>query len=263
MGWLKVQPYGRSGAPGVVALDAPEATLVEPPLQSRANVLQTLWIVPGPAAVWLEVDREGKSARRQLPLRGPMPVAAVAAWTRNEEPLSVTMFLVENQAGTVQVKSVRLPSGEESVLRESEGRFVGLEIDQWMGFAWVHLLTKVTDKDPRTGDPIERLDIARWSLDEGIVTPGRGWSLPLAPDGLRLEDLRQTVSLPEGAGIALLFENADGWIACTAGDRARIQPPADAQVRHPHLVATPAGVCFTFHEDRRGFSALPVFERRG
>jgi hypothetical protein len=193
-----------------------------------------------------------------------MPLAAVAAWTRNEEPLSVTLFLVESgEAGTLRVKTVGLPSGEENVLHESKAQFVGLEIDQWMGFAWIHLLAKVTEKDPRTGGPIDRLEIARWSLDEGIVTPGRSWSLPLAPDGFRVEDLRQTVSLPEGAGVALLFEKADGWIVCTADDRARIQPPADVQVHHAHLVATPAGVCFTFHENRRGFSALPVFERRG
>jgi hypothetical protein len=267
MGFVKVTPYGRSGAPGVAPLELLEPRLVEPPLQNRANVLQALWVgagSSGPAALWMEVDREGKSRQRTFALPGRMPIAAAAAWTKDEESLRATLFLAESgELGTLRLKTVRLPTGEETILRETEAELVSLEIDQWMGFAWVHLLTKVREKDPRAGDPVERLEVARWSFEEGAVAAGRTWNLPLAPEGLLLEELRQSVSLPDGGGLALLFQKPDGWIVCTEQDRARISPPADAKVRHPHLASTPAGLCFVFHEDEHGFSALPVFERRG
>ena len=62
----------------------------------------------------------------------------------------------------------------------------------------------------------------------------------------------------------LLFQKRDGWIVWSADERVRITPPAPAAGERPvHLVSTPEqGVDFVFHEPERGFSALPVSERR-
>jgi len=265
LGWLKVHPYGRSGDPGVAPLDsAGAAHPVEPALQSRANVLQALFLRPGPAVLWLELDRTGKSSQRTFPLPGATtPLAACVCWNRGEEPVAGTLFWVEpGELGTIRLVAAALPGGERRVLHEAAAELVGLEIDQWMGFASVHLLAHVREQDPRTHQPVERLEIAQWSFDEGAVAAGPRWALPLGPDALAIRDLRQTVPLPGGAGVALLFERPDGFIAWTPEERARVAPPADATVSHPHLVASRDRLFFVFHEPQRGFSALPVFERR-
>src|SRR6267378_1498722 len=246
MGWVKVNPYGRSGPIGVVPIglaEQPPPRAVEPALQSRADVLHALRLGADPsgqpALAWIEVQRQGTTRQRLLPLPGRMPLAAVAAWNRSEEPVSATL-----------------------VLHESKAELVGLEIDQWMGFAWVHLVTRVQEKDPVSGEPVERLEIARWSFDEGAVAEDPGWTVALAPGALAASELRQMVPLPGSRGLALLFHKQDGWVVVTPDDRVRVSPPSPgAASEQAQLVTSPmGGVFFVFHEAERGFSALPVIE---
>jgi len=270
MGWVKVNPYGRSGPIGVVPIglaEQPPPRAVEPALQSRADVLHALRLGADPsgqpALAWIEVQRQGTTRQRLLPLPGRMPLAAVAAWNRSEEPVSATLFLVESgDRGMLRLRSTALPAGEQKVLHESKAELVGLEIDQWMGFAWVHLVTRVQEKDPVSGEPVERLEIARWSFDEGAVAEDPGWTVALAPGALAASELRQMVPLPGGRGLALLFHKPDGWVVVTPDDRVRVSPPSPgAASEQAQLVTSPmGGVFFVFHEPERGFSALPVIE---
>ena len=270
MGWVKVHPYGRSGPIGVVPIglaEQPPPRAVEPALQSRADVLHALRLGADPsgqpALAWIEVDRQGTTRQRLLPLPGRMPLAAVAAWKRSEEPVSATLFLVEpGDRGTLRLRSTALAGGEQKILHESKGELVGLEIDQWMGFAWVHLVTRVQEKDRVSGEQVERLEIARWKFDDGAIAEDPGWTVALAPGALAASELRQMVPLPGGRGLALLFQKPDGWVAVTPDERARVAPPSAGIASQPaQLVTSPAGgVFFVFHEPERGFSALPVFE---
>jgi hypothetical protein len=270
MGWVKVNPYGRSGPIGVVPIglaEQPPPRAVEPALQSRADVLHALRLGADPsgqpALAWIEVQRQGTTRQRLLPLPGRMPLAAVAAWNRSEEPVSATLFLVESgDRGMLRLRSTALPAGEQKVLHESKAELVGLEIDQWMGFAWVHLVTRVQEKDPVSGEPVERLEIARWRFDEGAVAEDPGWTVALAPGALAVSELRQMVPLPGGRGLALLFHKPDGWVVVTPDDRVRVSPPSPgAASEQAQLVTSPmGGVFFVFHEPERGFSALPVIE---
>jgi len=158
-----------------------------------------------PALAWIEVQRQGTTRQRLLPLPGRMPLAAVAAWNRSEEPVSATLFLVESgDRGMLRLRSTALLAGEQKVLHESKAELVGLEIDQWMGFAWVHLVTRVQEKDPVSGEPVERLEIARWSFDEGAVAEDPGWTVALAPGALAASELRQMVRFPAAAARAPL-----------------------------------------------------------
>ena len=270
MGWVKVHPYGRSGPPGVVPIglaEQPPPRAIEPALQSRADVLHALRLGADPggqlALAWIEVDRQGATRQRLLPLPGRMPVAAVAAWNRNEEPIGATLFLVEHgDRGTLRLCSMALPAGELKALHESKAELVDLVIDQWMGFAWAYLVTRVQEKDPKSGETIERLEVARWNFDEGEIAAGPGWTVALAPGALAASELRQVVPLPGGRGLALLFRKPDGWVVVTPDERARVSPPSPiAASQQAQLVTSPAGsLFFVFHEAERGFSALPVFE---
>jgi hypothetical protein len=242
--------------------EQPPPRAVEPALQSRADVLHALRLGADPsgqpALAWIEIDRQGTTQQRLLPLPGRMPLAAVAAWNRSEEPVSATLFLVEPaDRGTLRLRSTALAAGEQKVLHESKGEL----IDQWMGFAWVHLVTRVQEKDPVSGAPVERLEIARWNFDEGAVGEDPGWTVALAPGALAASELRQMVPLPGGRGLALLFQKPDGWVVVTPDERARVAPPSPGASQQAQLVTSPAGgVFFVFHEPERGFSALPVFE---
>jgi len=113
-----------------------------------------------------------------------------------------------------------------------------------------------------SGEPVERLEIARWNFDEGAVAEAPGWTVALAPGALAASELRQMVPLPGGRGLALLFHQPDGWVVVTPDERARVSPPSPgAASPHGQLVTSPTGgVFFVFHEPERGFSALPVFE---
>jgi hypothetical protein len=251
MGWVKAQPYGRASEPKLVPLEG--ARLVEPALQSRAGALHALWLDAGSVS-WVQIDGQGNATSRSFPLGPRLPLRAVAAWGRSEEPVTVTLFLLEVDG---KLRTVRLPDGEQAVLQETKAAPFELIIDQWMGLASVHLVTHEREEQPK---PAERLRIARWSVDDGAVAAGAGWTAPLSEDALMLGQLRTAVALPDG--LALLFERPFGWTVCTDSVRAEISPPTPGALsRPPRLVATPRhGVHFVFHEPARGFSALPVFE---
>jgi len=102
-----------------------------------------------------------------------MPLAAVAAWKRSEEPVSATLFLVEpGDRGTVRLCSTALARGRGEDPARVQGELVGLEIDQMDG------LRLGASRHPRPGEgpgerrAVERLEIARWSFDEGSVAGG-------------------------------------------------------------------------------------------
>jgi hypothetical protein len=269
MGSVTVNPRGRSGDRAVVPFQLasdPAPLLADPPLQSRAGALHAIWVGADgdgrAAASW--IDRPDDEARqRTFRIGDAVPLAAAVAWGRSEDPLEATLFAVEPAgAGEVRARAVRLPDCAQEVLYEGPGELVDFVVDQWAGSGTAYLVLRVAYRSGDDPQAFPRLEIVRWSFEEGAVSKSSVSALPPALGASPRAQWRCSAALPDAQGLALLFEGEEGWTAWANGASVAIPRPPDAVAQRPRLVATARdGVYFVFHEDARGFSALPVFPR--
>jgi len=233
---MQFHPGGPMGAPVIAHHGLRDATIVDPPLHRRDDVVTSLILGidanTGVVATLLNLGSPSANAvaRWSFPASS-IPAEAVILWANAEDPTQGTLVWVDGD----RLRKLDTGSGGEAVLLQCDVPLSLLRLDQWLG---------VTGQLIVVADRGDALEVYLWAVGSLEAPPTR-WSVARTRSSEQPAWRGPYDVVPAGErGFMMLFDDDTDWIVVGPSSVARLAKTQVEQSGVPKLVVSRRGEAF-------------------